>query len=123
MTFVCPIIYADDHPPQTGPIFFNLPSFVIPVIQNRTLQQVYSVDIILEMASTDNLQHAHKISPKLIDGIFTDLYGMLCIVWSPTVNIHLIDLKGRIFKISNGILGKDFVKSVLIQDFKTHIAR
>src|SRR5688572_13895876 len=83
-----------------GELFINLPVFTLPVIQARQLKAIYSISVILEVQSREVADHAQKMSARLIDGLFTDLYGLLSVIWEPQVHIPLTELKKRLYLVS-----------------------
>lgn len=97
--------------------FVKLPTFIIPVIQDRQIVTAYSVDITIEATSKEIAQEIHPFKPRLIDALFADMYSVFCLVWSPDTRVLLKDLKSRLLRVAQKVAGAKRVRSVLIQNF------
>ena len=97
--------------------FIKLPTFIIPVIQDRQLVTAYSVDITIETTSKEIAHEVHPFKPRLIDALFADMYSVFCLVWSPDTRVLLKDLKSRLLRVSQKVAGTKRIRSVLIQNF------
>ncbi len=114
-------LIAEEKEANAGALFVKIPIFVVPVIQNRDLRALYSITLILEVADHKIVDQAAKVMPVLNDRIYTDLYGLLSVVWNPEVNIPIADIKKRLQLVCEKVLGKNSVKAVLVQDFSRQI--
>ena len=113
---------ADDHKAESINPFISTPDFIIPIIQQRKLQEVYRFKFILELQSPTLSPTIDKVMPRLIDAIYTYLYGMLAVVWVPNYNVHLAQLKLRLLEVCEGVVGKEIIKDILVQEFSQYIS-
>jgi hypothetical protein len=112
---------GDAHSEKVGDLFVKLPMLMVPVVQERQLKAVYSLRLIIELNSFDTVERAQLLSPRLIDKILTDLYGLFALIWHPDLHIRLIDIKKRLHRVCEGVLGQQSIRSVLIQDFNRQL--
>ena len=115
-------LLADDHKAESTNPFVSLPDFIIPIIQQRKLQEVYRFKFILELQSPTSSSMVDKAMPRLVDAIYTYLYGMLTVVWVPHYNMHLASLKLRLQEVCEGIVGQKILKDILVQEFSQYIS-
>jgi hypothetical protein len=109
--------HAEESSSSAGDLFIRPPLFVIPVIQERKIKAIYSIEVVLEMRDKQAADLAQKIFPCLIDAIYVDLYSVLSIVWEPGFRINLSGVKQRLQRACNKVLGADTIRAVLIQSF------
>ncbi len=95
----------------------KLPQFRIPVVQRRQIQTYYLIEFYVECDTEEAAKKVYRMRPKVIDAVYSDLYGLLSVVWHPDIFIDLKDLKTRIEKVCEKVLGKDLFEKVLIQQF------
>lgn len=103
--------------------YMALPTFIIPVIQDRQLVTAYSIDITVEATSKEIMPELFIFRPRIIDALFTDMYSVFCLVWSPDTRVLLKDLKVRLLRVTQKVAGKKRVRSVLIQSFGEQLDR
>lgn len=103
--------------------YMALPTFIIPVIQDRQLVTAYSIDITVEATSKEIMPELFVFRPRIIDALFTDMYSVFCLVWSPDTRVLLKDLKVRLLRVTQKVAGKKRVRSVLIQSFGEQLDR
>lgn len=95
----------------------KFPHIRIPVVQGRDVQTYYLIEFYVECDTEEAAQKVYKMRPKVIDAVYSDLYGLLSVVWHPDLFIDLKDLKTRIEKVCEKILGKELFEKILIQQF------
>jgi hypothetical protein len=102
-------------------LYIKLPTFLVPVIQNRKIKAAYSISLMLELSDKEYRQDVSLLNPRIIDSILIDLYGLFGVIWDPYIHINLEELKARLLKIVHKVSGPHRIKSVLIQEFHSQI--
>lgn len=101
----------------------KFPQFRIPVVQRRQIQTYYLIEFYVECDTEEAAKKVYRMRPKVIDAVYSDLYGLLSVVWHPDIFIDLKDLKTRIENVCEKILGKDLFEKVLVQQFTKTLVR
>lgn len=113
--------WAEEKSSHEPSLYVALPTFLVPVIQNRQIKAAYSISLVIELTSPQHTDTVSILKPKLVDAILVDLYGVLSIIWQPNVYIPLEDLKKRLIRIAKKTVGAAVIKNVLIQEFHSQL--
>lgn len=129
----CPILALADGDKKTDtpekesveldPKLVFLPAFRIPVIQNRSLETYYIVDLRILAASPEKAILVLARRPVLVDALFRDLYAVLGVSWHGDYHIDLQNLKKRMHTLCTSIMGPGVIDGILIQQFNIQKTR
>lgn len=103
-------------PPAAEKRFVKLAPMALPVVGNRRVEQIVGLVVALELAEPKNAGLVEENGLKLTDAFITDLYGAL--EPSRLGQGGLVDIdqvKGKLVRASNRVLGEGIVKEVLVQ--------
>ena len=96
--------------------FVEMDPIILPIIDGRGVTQVVTLVITLEANGDENAKLAEKMIPRLKDAYIHDMYGVLSSKASMSGGlVKTEDLKERLNKISNKVLGEDKINGVLLQ--------
>lgn len=96
--------------------FVEMDPIILPIIDGRGVTQVVTLVITLEAYGDENAKLAEKMIPRLKDAYLQDMYGVLSRKASMKGGlVKTEDLKERLNKISNKVLGEDKINGVLLQ--------
>ena len=98
-------------------IYVRIPPFQIPIIQDGLNRSNFLIEITLEAYDHEKALVIYKMRPKIIDGLLVDLYSVFGVIWHPEFHVDLVELKQRLFKKCEEILGKKIMKDLLVQKF------
>lgn len=96
--------------------FVKLSPLVLPVVGTRRVEQVVGLVVALELAEPGKAAFVEENGLRLTDAFITDLYGAL--EPSKLGNAGLVNIdqvKGKLARASNRVLGEGVVKEVLVQ--------
>ncbi len=99
-----------------GSQFVELEPLILPIVDNEGVNQVVSLVVSLEVGSPEDAAQVTHMAPKLKDAYIQDMYGVLnrhAALKGGVVQVA--DIKKRLYKISNDIMGEDVVHDVLLQ--------
>ncbi|HBR68181.1 MAG TPA: flagellar basal body-associated FliL family protein [Rhodospirillaceae bacterium] len=99
-----------------GSQFVELEPLILPIVDNEGVNQVVSLVVSLEVGSAEDAAQVEHMAPKLKDAYIQDMYGVLnrhAALKGGVVQVA--DIKKRLNKISNDIMGEDVVHDVLLQ--------
>lgn len=106
-------IISDDD----APMYVEIAPFVVPVLGANGPEEMVSLVVTLELApGEDRRDYVKKRLPKLNDAYLQALYGALdrkSLNRGGLIDVSLV--KARLIKATERILGKDYVKDVLVQ--------
>lgn len=94
----------------------ELDPLVLPIVDNNGVSQTVSMVIALEVWSAEDAGTVAMMFPKLKSAYIQDMYGMLS--RHATLKggvIQVSDIKRRLSRISDDVLGEDVVSEVLVQ--------
>lgn len=100
----------------SGTEFVELDPLILPIVDNEGVNQVVSLVIALEVGNAEDAAQVTHMAPKLKDAYIQDMYGVLnrhAAMKGGVIQVG--DIKKRLSKISNEIMGEDVVHDVLLQ--------
>jgi flagellar basal body-associated protein FliL len=106
------------------PGYIKVPTVTIPIVQKKGLQAYYAMTVVLEMNKESQVAEVEKVMPYVRSAIFSDMYGLLSVVWDENYSPDLESLKIRLLGVIQESLqyplGPDYVKNIYIRDFFKH---
>ena len=88
----------------------------VPIIQNRQIKKFVMVQFSLEMVNAEAKENAERRMPKLQDALFRTVYGYFSNQPAGKIAINLGQVRSRMQRASDKILGPGQVKGVVIQN-------
>lgn len=99
-----------------GSQFVELEPLILPIVDNEGVNQVVSLVVSLEVGSAEDAAQVEHMAPKLKDAYIQDMYGVLNRYAALKGGVvQVAEIKKRLNKISNDIMGEDVVHDVLLQ--------
>ena len=101
--------------------FLELTPLVLPVVNERGINQVVSLVISIQVPSESKLKQVTEQQPRLQDAYIQGMYGMLnehAALKGGVLQVGMI--KDRLNKISKRVMGDGVVDDVLLQVVQQH---
>ena len=96
--------------------FVEMEPIILPIIDADGVSQVVTLIVSLEVISEANAKYVEKLKPRLKDAYIQDMYGVLNRKASMDGGVIKVDqLKQRLNRVSNKVLGSKKVNGVLLQ--------
>ena len=102
---------------EVSGVYVRIPSFQIPIIQDGVNRSNFLIEITVEAYDHDKAKIIYRMRPKIIDGLLVDLYSVFGVIWHPEFHVDLAELKERLFRKCEEIVGKKVIKDLLVQRF------
>lgn len=99
-------------------LYIRLDRLVVPVVQERDLKATYILETVIRAKDRKAALRLRFRRPILLDALYSDVYGVLNVVWDKKLHIDLQDLKKRILRILNESVKEPLVEEVFIQVFQ-----
>lgn len=97
--------------------YVTMAPMILPVIDERGLQEVVSLVVAIEVKDEEGMQHVNDLAPKLNDAYMRALYGKIDgTVYRNGQFLDVTKLKAKLANATVNIMGQGAVKDVLIQD-------
>lgn len=103
--------------------FIEIKEMIVPVIQRRKVRGFFSIILALEFNHASQSEDVDKYLPIVRDRFYWDLYSLLGVIWHPYFRVDVKQMKERLLKKVQGIVGKDKIKDVLVISFQQHERR
>ena len=107
---------AKEESPATASRFLPLETITLPVIRNRQVEKLVSIQITFELAEGSSINKLLPYMRELQDATFVQLTSLIALKWPDGAIIDLEIAKRRILKRAREIAG-DAVQAALV----THI--
>lgn len=104
-------------------LFVEISEMIVPIIQRRRVKGFFSITLAVDCPTMEASQRVQKIIPILRDKFFWDMYVLLGVIWSPEFRTDIKEMKKRLKKRADQILGKDYVTDILVINFQEHERR
>lgn len=103
-----------EAPPPEAVAFLEMDSLNVPVIKNGVIQRYVLLRVTLDMRDAEARTLAIAAMPKLRDRFINDLYGYFENLPASEKGVNIKTIKRRMLRTSNGVLGADVVRDILI---------
>ncbi len=104
-------------------LFIEITEMVVPIIQRRRVEGFFSITLAVDCPTIEVSNKVKKYMPIIRDKFFWDMYILLGVIWAPDFRTDISELKARLKKRINQILGSDQVNDILIINFQQHERR
>ena len=96
--------------------YITMAPMILPVMNDSGIQEVVSVVVALEVKNQETMEKVNRLVPKLKDAYMRGLYGKLDNhAYRNGQFLDVTRLRGKIATITDVVVGKGEVDSVLIQ--------
>lgn len=97
-----------------------LPMIVVPVIQENTIKRYFALQIRVELQDIKFYHGVKDKIPRLTDKIFTEFYKLLSILNYTNKIIEGKEVKEKVTKICDALLGTGKIQTIFIDNFSMH---
>ena len=104
-------------------LFIEIEEMIVPIIQHRNVAGFFSIVLAVDCKNKETSQKIRKYLPIIRDRLFWDLYVLLGVIWSSEFRVNISDMKKRLRRRIESIVGKDQVNDVLVITFQQHERR
>jgi flagellar basal body-associated protein FliL len=115
----CHPTYANEISPNND-LFVEVEEVVIPVVQRRDVAGFFAVTLAVDCKTKEVADKLREHLPTLRDRLFWDLYVLLGVIWTPDFRTNMPDMKKRLKRRVETLVGKDQINDVLIINFQEH---
>jgi len=95
---------------------FRLPVLMVPVVRDGRVHAFLFLRIAMKATGRVAFKKSRILLPRLVDGIYTDLYKAFGNLWNPRQDPTTSVIKERIFAVAEKILGKDHIETIYLRD-------
>jgi flagellar basal body-associated protein FliL len=101
---------------QNDGLFVKMEPMLLPVINDRGIQEVVSMVVALEVKDEQSILAVKSVVPRLNDAYMRALYGHIDrAIYRNGRFLDVTKLKTRLTAITESMVGKELVRDVLIQ--------
>ena len=104
-------------------LFVEIEEMIVPVVQRRDVAGFFSIILAVDCKDIDTAKKVEKYLPLIRDRFFWDLYVLLGVIWSPDFRTDIAEMKKRLMRRLESLIGKDKVNDVLVISFQQHERR
>ena len=104
-------------------LFVEVEELIIPIVQRRDVAGFFSIILAVDCKDIATSQKVAKYLPIIRDRFFWDLYVLLGVIWSPDFRTDVSEMKRRLKRRLETIMGKDVINDVLVISFQQHERR
>jgi flagellar FliL protein len=101
--------------PEVQTIFIDMDPITVPLLQGNAVAATVQIQIKLETEGQDNAIFLKRAMPKISDAFVRDLHAFLPRLLKDTERVDVLILKQRLQVIGERLLGKGYIKDVLVQ--------
>ncbi len=95
---------------------FRLPVLIVPVIRDGRVHAFLFLRIAMKATGRTAFKKSKILLPRLVDGIYTDLYKAFGNLWNSRQDPATSVIKERIFAVTEKILGKNHIETIYLRD-------
>jgi hypothetical protein len=96
--------------------YFRLPLISVPVIRDGYVHAHLYIFISMKAIDPKSYTKSRILLPRLIDGIFSDLYKAFENLWDERFDPKPSVIKARIFSVTEKVLGKDQIDTIYLRE-------
>lgn len=101
-------------------LFVELEQLIIPVIQRRDVAGFFALTLAVDCKTKAVADKLREHLPTLRDRLFWDMYVLLGVVWTPDFRTDMKDMKKRLKRRVETLVGKGEVNDVLVINFQEY---
>ncbi len=104
-------------------LYVEISEMIIPIVQRRDVAGFFSITLAvdcIDMAASEKVQ---KYLPIIRDRFFWDLYVLLGVIWDKDFRTDVTEMKKRLKKRMEQIIGPDQINDILVISFQQHERR
>ncbi len=104
-------------------LFVEIEEMIVPVVQKRDVAGFFSIILAVDCKTQEASEKITKYLPIVRDRLFWDLYVLLGVIWSPDFRANISEMKKRLRRRLDLIIGPDQINDVLVISFQQHERR
>jgi hypothetical protein len=97
--------------------YFRLPMIIVPVVRDGQVHAFLHLRIAMKANGRESFQRAKVLLPRLVDGIYGDLYASFSNLWNMRSDLKVSVVKERIFAATEKVLGHKHIETIYIREF------
>ncbi len=97
--------------------YFLLPQFSVVIVRDGKSIGYFSFLVELKASSSENFTKTTMQTQEIVDGIITDLYTFLPVLWVTKSQPATESIKARMWRIINKICGKDAISHIILHQY------
>ena len=98
------------------PPYFKLPVLSIPIIRGGVVAATLHLKLEMKASDRDSFERAKVLIDRLIDAIFTDLYGAFSNLWIQQYDPSPDVLKERVAECTKRVMGEGKVEDIYLKE-------
>lgn len=96
--------------------YFRLPLIIVPVVRDGNVHAFLYLRIAMKAKGHESFKRAKVLLPRLVDGIYTDLYASFSNLWNMRSDPKASVIKERIFAATEKVLGYKHIETIYIRE-------
>lgn len=110
---------GEDEEPEivaVDPLFLDMRPFIVPLFEGRTIAWHANISLALETQSEDDFEYVTLHANSLRDAFALELASYMNLQWSELGEIDPILLKRRLRLVAGKIIGRGYIREVVVTD-------
>lgn len=96
--------------------YFRLPMIIVPIVRDGQVHAFLHLRIAMKATGRESFQRAKVLLPRLVDGIYGDLYASFSNLWNMRSDPKVSVIKERIFYATEKVLGQKHIETIYIRE-------
>ena len=96
--------------------YFRLPMIAVPVVRDGRVHAYLHLRIAMRAISHESFKKSKILLPRLVDGIYSDLYKAFENLWNQRYDPTTSVIKERVFAVTEKILGKNHIDTIYLRE-------
>ena len=96
--------------------YFRLPLIAVPIVRSGRVCAYLHLRIAMKATGRETFTRSKVLLPRLVDGIYGDLYKSFENLWDQSVDPKTSVIKERIFAVCEKVLGRNHIETVYLRE-------
>ncbi|MES2607313.1 MAG: hypothetical protein V4544_01055 [Pseudomonadota bacterium] len=96
--------------------YFRLPLIIVPIVRDGHVHAYLHLRIAMKANGREGFRRAKVLLPRLVDGIYSDLYKSFENLWNTRSDPKVSVIKERIFYATEKVLGHKHIETIYIRE-------
>lgn len=97
--------------------YFRLPMIIVPVVRDGRVHAFLHLHVAMKATGDKTFKRAKILLPRLVDGIYSDLYASFSNLWNMRSDPKPSVIKERIFAVTEKVLGHKHIDTIYFREF------
>lgn len=97
--------------------YFRLPMIIVPIVRDGKVHAFLHLRIAMKATGYESFKRAKVLLPRLVDGIYGDLYASFSNLWNMRSDPKISVIKERIFYATEKVLGNKHIETIYRREF------